>query len=103
MIVDYDGRIIAQAESGPGERIVVGPVDLAALRNERATRRGHHMLAHLRNELYGAYSQPIYPRARPIGNWPISIEGNQHAIESARTASPIPSQSKTKCVSGTDK
>ena len=28
MIVDFDGRILAQAEAGPGERIVVGPIDI---------------------------------------------------------------------------
>lgn len=44
MIVDFDGRILAQAESGPGERIVVGPIDLAALRFERRRRRGHRMI-----------------------------------------------------------
>ncbi len=32
MIVDFDGRILAQADPGPGEKIVVGPIDLAALR-----------------------------------------------------------------------
>ena len=32
MIVDFDGRILSQAEPGPGDRIVVGPIDLAALR-----------------------------------------------------------------------
>jgi predicted amidohydrolase len=48
MIVDFDGRILAQAEPGPGERIVVGPVDLAALRHQRERRRGHAMLAHRR-------------------------------------------------------
>lgn len=67
MIVDYDGRILAQAEPGPGERIVVGPIDLAALRAERQRRRGHHMLAHLRTEAHPAYRQSIYPPggARP--------------------------------------
>jgi len=65
MIVDYDGRILAQAEPGPGERIVVGPIDLAALRAERARRRGHHMLSHLRTEAYGAYRRTIFPPARP--------------------------------------
>ena len=39
MIVDFDGRILAQAEPGPGERIVIGPIDLAALRHERERRR----------------------------------------------------------------
>ena len=55
MIVDYDGRVLTQAEAGAGEKIVVGPVDLAALRSERQRWRGHHMLAHLRTEAYGAY------------------------------------------------
>lgn len=64
MIVDYDGRILAQAEPGPGERIVVGPIDLAALRSERQRRRGHHMLAHLRMEAYKAYQHTVYPPGR---------------------------------------
>jgi predicted amidohydrolase len=54
MIVDYDGRILAQADPGPGERIVVGPIDLAALRAERERRRGHRLLDHLRPEAYTA-------------------------------------------------
>lgn len=61
MIVDYDGRILAQADPGPGERIVVGPIDLAALRTERGRRRGHHMLSHLRTDAYtGLNSRPIH-------------------------------------------
>jgi predicted amidohydrolase len=61
MIVDYDGRILAQADPGPGEKIVVGPVDLAALRAERARRRGHHLLSHLRTEAYTElYARPIH-------------------------------------------
>jgi predicted amidohydrolase len=54
MIVDFDGRIVAQAEAGPGERIVVGPIDLAALRYERQRRRGHNMLAHVRDDYRAA-------------------------------------------------
>lgn len=50
MIVDFDGRILAQADPGPGERIVVGPIDLGALRAERQRRQGHRMLAHLRGD-----------------------------------------------------
>ncbi len=87
MIVDFDGRVLAQAEPGPGERIVVGPIDLAALRAERERRRGHHMLAHLRTELYAGYHAPRFPRAAAdAGNWPISIEGNNRTIESAKSA-----------------
>jgi predicted amidohydrolase len=57
MVVDYDGRILAQADPGPGDKIVVGPIDLAALRFERQRRRGHRMLEHLRMEAYAAYRQ----------------------------------------------
>jgi hypothetical protein len=52
MIVDYDGRILAQADPGPGEKVVVGPIDLAALRAERKRRVGHDMRAHLRSEVH---------------------------------------------------
>ncbi len=83
MIVDYDGRILAQAEPGPGERIVVGPIDLAALRAERERRRGHHLLAHLRTETFAAYARPIYPTG--LGSAaPISVESNEAAIRRAR-------------------
>jgi predicted amidohydrolase len=61
MIVDFDGRILAQAEPGPGERIVVGPIDLAALRYERQRRKGHHMLDHLR----ASYVNPNAPNGPP--------------------------------------
>ncbi|WP_165230881.1 nitrilase-related carbon-nitrogen hydrolase [Aquisphaera insulae] len=65
MIVDYDGRILSQADPGPGEKIVVGPIDLASLRAERARRRGHHLLSHLRTESYtGLYARPIHRSTR---------------------------------------
>ena len=61
MIVDFDGRILAQADPGPGEKILVGPIDLAALRGERARRRGHQLLAQIRTEAYAElYRRPIY-------------------------------------------
>jgi predicted amidohydrolase len=84
MIVDYDGRILAQADPGPGEKIVVGPIDLAALRIEREQRRGHHMLAHLRTEAYPAYRQPIYPGSLDKDAQRLSIEGNERAIAAAK-------------------
>src|SRR5207248_3361065 len=84
MIVDFDGRILAQADPGPGEKIVVGPIDVAALRAERERRRGHHMLAHLRMEAYPAYRRPIYPGSLPPGAAALSIEGNEQAIAAAR-------------------
>jgi predicted amidohydrolase len=62
-VVDFDGRLLAEASPGPGERIVVAPIDIDALRHERETRRGHHMLAHLRTEAYPLYRDHIYPPA----------------------------------------
>jgi len=50
MVVDFDGRILAQADPGPGEKIVVAPIDLAALRQERERRAGHRFLDHIRTE-----------------------------------------------------
>jgi predicted amidohydrolase len=61
MVVDFDGRILAQADPGAGEKIVVGPIDLAALRAERHRREGHSVLTHLRTEVYTElYARPIY-------------------------------------------
>lgn len=68
MIVDYDGRILAQADPGPGEKVVVAPINLEALRTERARRFGHDMLAHLRAEAYTylgqSYLAPAYQEGR---------------------------------------
>lgn len=61
MIVDYDGRIVAQATPGDGEKIVVGPVDLDMLRHERNVRLAHQMIAHLRTEAHSVYHRPLYP------------------------------------------
>ena len=61
MVVDFDGRILAQADPGPGERIVVAELDLTALREARAQRLGHNPLAHLRTEVYSAYGRSYYP------------------------------------------
>jgi len=85
MIVDYDGRILAQAGAGAEEKIIVGPIDLAALRAERDRRRGHHMLAHLRTEAYRAYHQPIYPPGRNDSG-PISVQLNEASIRQGKEA-----------------
>ena len=52
MIVDYDGRLLAQANPGPGEQVVVAEIDVGALREARQRRLGHNPLAHLRREAY---------------------------------------------------
>jgi formamidase len=85
MIVDFDGRILAQASPGPGERIVVAPIDISALRHERETRRGHHMLAHLRTEAYPVYRGHVYPPESdrtPASE--LSYEANNARIDAAK-------------------
>ena len=86
-VIDYDGRILSQASPGPGERIVVAPVDISALRHERAVRRGHHMLAHLRTEAYPVYAEHGYPPPESHeSNTPleISYERNNRLIDESK-------------------
>jgi predicted amidohydrolase len=70
MIVDYDGRVLAQADPGAGEKVVVGPIDVAALRAERSRRQGHDMRSHLRAEIHpylaGRWLEPA--TAHPISS-----------------------------------
>jgi predicted amidohydrolase len=80
-VVDFDGRMLAEASPGPGERIVVAPIDITALRHERAVRRGHHMLAHLRTEAYPVYLEHRYP---PSPSRQLSYERNLELIEEAK-------------------
>src|SRR5258708_1327508 len=87
-VVDYDGRLLAQASPGPGERIVVAPIDISALRHERASRRGHHMLAHLRTEAYPFYQGHQYPPATE-NEEKISYERNNQLIEEAKRRSKL--------------
>jgi formamidase len=84
MLVDFDGRILAQADPGPGEKIVVAPIDIGALRQERATRRGHQNLAHLRTECYPLYRQGMYPAGRGEDREKLSVEGNEERIAEAK-------------------
>jgi formamidase len=83
-VVDFEGRILAEASPGPGERIVVATIDIDALRHERATRRGHHMLAHLRTEAYPVYRERRYPPETPNSVPELSYEENLRRIDEAK-------------------
>jgi len=83
-IVDYDGRLLVEASPGPGERIVVAPIDISSLRHERASRRGHHMLAHLRAEAYPVYQKHRYPPKVGCRNAQISYDDNLELIDEAK-------------------
>ena len=81
-------RLVVVEDQAAGEKIVVAPIDVAALRHERARRRGHHMLAHLRTELYAAYQRPVYPRGLD-GGMALSVEGNERATTEAKARLPL--------------
>jgi len=82
-VVDFDGRLLADASPGPGERIVVASIDISSLRHERATRVGHHMLAHLRTDAYPVYRDAGYqPRIDPQST--LSYEENLARIAEAK-------------------
>ncbi|MCB1552588.1 MAG: hypothetical protein KDJ14_02175 [Xanthomonadales bacterium] len=81
MVVDYDGRILAQADPGPGEKVVVAPIDLAALRRERARRQGHDTRAHLRSSVHG-YAAREY--LAPAGGDAIAIDALKQRIADAK-------------------
>ena len=83
MVVDYDGRILAQADPGPEAKIVVAPVDIMALRAERERRRGHHLLAHRRPETVKYALTPAYPPGR-AGDRPPTVAGNDALTAEAK-------------------
>jgi len=84
MIVDYDGRIVAQATPGNGEKVVVAPVDVDMLRYERSTRLAHQMMAHLRTEAHPLYRCPVYPAGGFRGQTDQTYADNQKTIEAAK-------------------
>lgn len=84
MIVDFEGRVLTKASEGAGEKIVVAPIDVSALRHERETRRGHHLLAHLRTEAYPVYQKHFYPPQISDEEDDLSYEKNNRLIDEAK-------------------
>ena len=85
MGIDFDGRILAQADAGAGEKVVVMPIDLAALREARQRRRGHDMRAHYRAEVHPYAATPRFARA---GDGAIDIASNDARIAAAKLLLP---------------
>jgi predicted amidohydrolase len=83
MVVDFDGRILAQADAGPGEKVVVGPIDLAALRSAREQRVGHDMRAHLRTEVHNYMQSPHLLPAKSSDH-PLTAESIRRRIAGAK-------------------
>jgi formamidase len=84
MIVDYDGRVLAQADPGEGEKVVVAPISIDTLRAERARRVGHDTRAHLRSEIHPYLTQPHLPPA--ARNQPLTIESIRGRIVAAKAS-----------------
>ncbi len=85
-IVDFEGRLLADASPGPGERIVVAPIDVSALRHERENRRGHSFLAHLRTGAYPVYQKHFYPQKSGENvAQPLTYERNIELIEKSKS------------------
>src|SRR5258707_14529214 len=84
MVVDYDGRILAQASPGPGERIVVAPINIDMLRHERRSRRAHQMLAHLRTECFPMYQQRFYPPGRLTRKDNVTVSDLERQIDAVK-------------------
>ena len=80
MVVDYDGRVLAQADPGPGEKVVEAPISPSTLRAERERRVGHDTVAHTRTGLYTYLDQE---RLRPATQ-KISIENLNDRISQAK-------------------
>ena len=89
MVVDYDGRILAQADPGPGEKIVVAPIDVQSLRAERERRQAHDMRAHLRSELHDYLQKPWFPAASPADH-PLDASGIRARIHRAKRLTNAP-------------
>jgi len=81
MVVDYDGRILAQADPGEGEKVVVAPIDIRTLRDERKRRIGHDMRAHLRSEVHDYLTPTHLPAA---SDHPITNDSVRLRIEKGR-------------------
>lgn len=77
MVVDYDGRVVAQADPGPGERVVVAPINIEQLRTERARREGHDMRSHLRTNAHTYYRRSYLA---PAGRETITINSLKERI-----------------------
>jgi len=89
MVVDFDGRVLAEASPGPGERVVVAEVDIGALREARERRRGHDPLGHLRSEAYPVYREEWFPKGSDVSaremNGERTIAGNEKTIRQSKS------------------
>ena len=80
MIVDFDGRILASAGDNNGEKVVVAPIDISTLREERKRRLGHDTIAHHRPHAYKYQNSPKFKISAEIP----TIENLKQRIQNAK-------------------
>lgn len=83
MVVNYDGLILAQADAGPGEKVVVAPIDINTLRAERERRMGHDMRAHLRSEVHPYATRSWFEGAKD-NQQSLTVAGLRKRIQTAK-------------------
>jgi hypothetical protein len=83
MIVDYDGRILAQADPGPGEKIVVAPIAIETLRQERRRRFGHDTRSHFRSAIH-TYARRPWLEPATTEEHPLTADGIRRRLVEAR-------------------
>ena len=85
-VVDFDGRMLAEASPGPGERIVVAPIDISALRHERddAPRAPHARAPAHRGVPRLRPARVPAGRARQRSGHGLSYERNNLLIDTAK-------------------
>ena len=83
-IVDFDGRLLAEASPGPGERIVVAPIDIA--RCATSARRGAAITCWRTCEprRIRSTSGTCIRRRCPGARAPLSYERNNELIDAAK-------------------
>jgi len=84
MIVDYQGRIISNHESGGAASYAGAIIDVEALRQYRARSRWGNWLKDLRTEQFRLiYDQPLYEQNRCLTQAPLRHAENDEVVTQA--------------------
>jgi predicted amidohydrolase len=84
IVIDYEGRIVAQSPSGPSNQILVAPINLQGLREFRQ-RTLLLSFAHLRTEIYRqVYERSVFPSGGLEGSNDLTQEMIRDKIEQVK-------------------
>lgn len=84
MLVDYQGRVISDHDSGGSASYAGGIIDIEALRQYRARSKWGNWLKDLRTEQYRPiYARPLYEKNRCLDNPPLRHAENDRIVDAA--------------------